>query len=144
MALFSSALPVDHNKIVTTIAEVEAQTSGEIRVLVARGKADDPVTVARGHFERLGMTRTSARNGVLIFVAPTSRTFAIIGDTGIHERCGPIFWEEVAAAMEQRFKAGDFTAGLVEGIRRAGSLLQQHFPRRPDDRNELPDTVEEV
>lgn len=144
MSLFSPSLRVDHDKVVAAIAEAEGRTSGEIRVLVAKKKADDPVTTARAHFERLGMTRTHRRNGVLIFLAPASHTFAIIGDTGIHERCGPIFWEEVARSMEQRFKAGDFTGGLGEGIRRAGDLLAQHFPRQPDDRNELPDTLEEA
>jgi len=144
MGLFTVTLPVDHEKVVAAIAEAERQTSGEIRVLVARGKADEPLDAARAQFQRLEMFRTQARNGVLIFLAPASRTFAIIGDTGVHERCGPIFWEEVARAMENRFKAADFTGGLVEGIRRAGGLLAEHFPRRPDDRNELPNAIEEL
>lgn len=90
------------------------------------------------------MTRTAARNGVLIFLAPRSRTFAVIGDTGVHEKCGDTFWRELTAAMSEHFKRGDFTAGLVHGIDRAGALLAEHFPRSPDDRNELPDRVEEA
>ena len=35
----------------------------------------------------------------------------------------------------------DFTGGLVLGIERAGALLAEHFPRRPDDVNELPDDI---
>jgi uncharacterized membrane protein len=89
------------------------------------------------------MTQTSARNGVLIFVAPRSHTFAIIGDTGIHKKCGDTFWQEVAASMEQHFKRREFTEGLVNGVERAGGLLAEHFPRSPDDKNELPDHIEE-
>jgi len=29
----------------------------------------------------------------------------------------------------------------VEAIERAGSILASHFPRKPDDQNELPDSV---
>lgn len=142
MSIFSTTVPIDHDKVVTAIAAAETQTSGEIRVLVARQKADDPIPIARHHFERLGMTQTAARNGVLIFLAPRSHTFAIIGDTGIHEKCGNGFWKEVAANMEQHFKRGEFTEGLVKGVERTGALLVQHFPRNPDDRNELPDHIE--
>lgn len=113
-------------------------------MLIGRQKAPDPVAAATKHFERLGMTRTAARNGVLIFLAPRSRTFAVIGDTGVHEKCGDTFWRELTAAMSEHFKRGDFTAGLVHGIDRAGALLAEHFPRSPDDRNELPDRVEEA
>ena len=143
MRIFGSDTPIDHGRVVAAIAAAEQRTSGEIRVVVAKGKAGDPVAAARKHFERLGMTATAARNGVLIFVAPKSHTFAAIGDAGVHEKCGEAFWRLLVAAMELRFKRGEFTEGLVEGIAKAGALLAEHFPRRPDDRNELPNTVEE-
>jgi uncharacterized membrane protein len=141
MSLFSPVPPLDHARVVAAIAAAERRTSGEIRVLFSRHKADDPVAAATRQFERLGMTATAARNGVLIFVAPRSRNFAVIGDTGVHEKCGQAFWAELAAAMSEHFRRGDFTAGLVHGIERAGGLLAEHFPRRPDDVNELPDDI---
>lgn len=144
MNLFTKKVAIDHARVVAAIQAAERRTSGEIRVLVAKQPADDPVAAAKGHFERLGMTRTAARNGVLIFVAPQSRTFAVIGDLGVHEKCGDAFWGELAAAMEQQFRRGAFTEGLVHGVERAGALLAEHFPRQPDDRNELPDEVEEA
>lgn len=133
---------IDDERIVAAIAAAEQRTSGEIRVVVARERSEDPVASAQRHFERLGMTKTAERNGVLVFLCPHAQTFAVIGDRGIHEKCGQEFWTELAAAMSAHFKAGDFTGGLVLGIERAGALLATHFPRRPDDRNELPDTLE--
>lgn len=133
---------IDDDRIVAAIAAAEQRTAGEIRVVVARERTDDPVTAAQRQFERLGMTRTAARNGVLVYLCPHARTFAVIGDRGIHEKCGQQFWAELAAAMTGHFQRGDFTGGLVLGIDRAGGLLAAHFPRRPDDRNELPDTIE--
>ena len=144
MSLLEKEPHIDHDKVVAAIGAAERRTSGEIRVLLARQPAPDPVASARTHFERLGMTRTAARNGVLIFLAPRSHTFAVIGDTGVHEKCGEAFWREVAAAMEKQFRAGDFTAGLMQAIERAGALLAAHFPRQPDDKNELPDSIVEV
>jgi uncharacterized membrane protein len=134
---------IDHQRVVTAIEAAEQRTSGEVRVLVGREVAADPVAAARGHFERLGMTQTEARNGVLIYVAPRSRTFAIIGDSGVNAQCGDPFWRELAAAMEGHFKRGEFTEGLVLGIARAGELLARCFPRLSGDRNELPNRVEE-
>ena len=134
---------IDHARIVAAIGDAEGRTSGEIRVVISRRTTADAVAAAKIQFERLGMTGTAARNGVLIFLAPRSRSFAVIGDTGVHEKCGDAFWTELAAAMTEHFKRGDFTAGLVLGIARAGALLAENFPRQTDDRNELPNSVDE-
>lgn len=139
----SAQLPIDHDRVVAAIVGAEARTSGEIRVFLSREAADDPVAAAQRQFERLGMTKTAARNGVLVFVAPRSHTFAVIGDQGVHEKCGEGFWRELAGAMTPHFQTGDFTGGLVLAVERAGELLAVHFPRRPDDRNELPDRIEQ-
>ena len=106
---------------------------------------DDPQKAAAAQFEKLGMTRTAERNGVLIYVAPRSQKFAIIGDSGIHQSCGQSFWREVAAAMEADFRTGRFTDGIVKGVARAGEALGTHFPRRDGvcDINELKDEVTE-
>jgi uncharacterized membrane protein len=132
-----------HDRIAQGIRAAEAKTSGEIRVYVQRGEVDDPVAAAREQFEKLGMTATRDRNGVLIFVAPRSQKFAIIGDTGIHQRCGDAFWSELTAKMRQDFQSENFTDAIVHAIAQTGAVLGEHFPRRPDDRNELPDRVEQ-
>lgn len=144
MSLLSQPIPIDESRVVAAIAAAEARTSGEIRIVLSQQRVEEPVAAARKQFERMGMTNTVARNGVLIFVAPKSHTFAVIGDQGIHEKCGDNFWRELAAAMTAHFKSGDFTAGLVLAVERAGTLLAEHFPRRPDDRNELPDHIEQA
>lgn len=97
------------------------------------------MTAAAAEFARLEMHRTRARNAVLIFIAPESRTFAIYGDKGIHEKCGQHFWDEVAAAMREDFVHDVFTDGVVKAVERVGARLATHFPYRPDDTNELSD-----
>lgn len=144
MSFLTPILKIDHARVTAAIAAAEQRTSGEIRVLIAREKAADPLVAAQAHFERLGMTKTRERNGVLIFVAPRSHNFAIVGDSGIHEKCGDPFWRLVAAEMSTHFKRGEFTEGVVEGIKHAGKLLAENFPRSPDDHNELSDHIEEA
>lgn len=144
MSLFSSVPKIDHDRVVLAIGAAERRTSGEIRVVVSRKKIAEPMAEAKQQFERLGMTNTALRNGVLILLAPSSRTFAVIGDTAVHKECGEEFWEKIAAVMSEKFRNGEFTEGLIHGIERAGGLLAAHFPRAKDDRNELPNDIEET
>jgi uncharacterized membrane protein len=134
---------VDDTRIVSAIRAAEAAGRGEIRVHLSQEAVGDPQAAAEDVFERLGMTATAERNGILIYVAPRTQSFAVIGDSGIHEKCGPTFWREVAEAMQDEFRAGRFTEGIEKGVVRAGALMAVHFPREAGrtDVNELPDTL---
>jgi uncharacterized membrane protein len=134
---------LDSDRIVAAIADAEKRSSGEIRVHITRRKPDNLEERARRRFELLGMTKTAERNGVLFYVAPNLRRFQVLGDSGIHEKCGDEFWKETAAGMEEHFRRGEFTEGLIHGIAKAGALLAEHFPRTDADTNELPDEVTE-
>jgi uncharacterized membrane protein len=131
-----------HDQIVAAIQQAEKKTSGELRVFISHKVVDDPVRTAQRHFIRMGMEKTRERNGVLLFVAPRSRKFAVIGDLAVHARCGDNFWTRLSAEMSGYFRRAEFTNGIVHGIRKAGDLLAEHFPRRPGDQNELPDEIE--
>ena len=67
---------LDEARIVAAIAQAEKGTSGEIRVFVSEREVDDVVERAERRFEKLGMTRTALRNGVLLYCAPRSQKFA--------------------------------------------------------------------
>ena len=133
---------LDHKRISDAIADAERKTSGEIRVYIQRGEVPgDALPLAQKKFDELGMTRTAQRNGVLIFVAPRAQKFAVVGDEGIHQKCGREFWQLLVSSMAEHFRKENFTDGLVHGITGAGELLAQYFPREGGDRNELPNTV---
>lgn len=144
MIPLESVPAIDEPRVVAAIAAAELRTSGEIRVVITRQPAHDPVGEAQRHFARLGMNETAARNGILIFVAPASRTFALVGDKAVHERGAVAAWREIADTMSEQIKRAEFTAGLLLGIDRAAALLATQFPCHPNDGNELPDTVEYV
>ena len=123
------------------IAEAESRTSGEIRIFITHKNCPDPMAAATAQFDKLGMAATKERNGVLLFIAPRSRNFAIVGDLGVHEKCGEAFWQDLAATMSTAFKSGRLTEGLMNTVQRTGTLLAEHFPRQSDDVNELPDEI---
>lgn len=134
---------IDDDRIKAAITSAERQTSGEIRVSVARFFWGDIRRVAEKVFSRLGMRATKDRNGVLFFVVPSRRRFAVIGDVGIHQKVGQDFWNKLAAAMSEDFKAGKFNEGLVAGIDECGRLLVAHFPYQGEkDVNELSDDID--
>jgi uncharacterized membrane protein len=102
------------------------------------------VASAQDYFNKTGMAQSAHRNGVLIFVAPRSRNFAIIGDSAVHAKCGDAFWASLAQTMGEHFKAGRFTDGVVHGVERAGELLARHFPRSAADPAAKPPSATEV
>jgi uncharacterized membrane protein len=106
---FSTA--VDHAQVVAAMRAAEARSTGEVRVHITSQSVEDVHAAAVAVFEKLGMTRAQERNGVLFFVAPLSRRFTVIGDKGIHARCGDVFWRELVAAVSEDFRAGRFTEG---------------------------------
>jgi uncharacterized membrane protein len=131
----------ERERVVAAVREFERRTSGEIRVHLQEridGSAKDE---AARVFDKLGMARTRDRNGVLFFVGVRDRRFAVIGDTGIYEALPGNFWSGVVTCVEGRFANGQYAMGLIEGIRMAGTALANHFPPRPDDINELPDSL---
>ncbi|MDQ6630688.1 MAG: TPM domain-containing protein [Verrucomicrobiota bacterium] len=132
---------LDEEKIVAAIAVAEKKTSGEIRVYISDKKREDPLAFAQKRFVKLGMTKTRQRNGVLIYLAPAARKFAVVGDSGIHEKCGQTFWHETRDAMTDLLKQQLYTEAIVTAVNKIGVLLARHFPFRPDDKDELPNKI---
>lgn len=131
----------EKNRIIRAIRDAEDKTSSEIRVYLERKAKVDVMERAKKVFEKLGMTHTKYRNGVLIYFSLRNRNFSILGDQGIHEKVGDSFWKAVASKMQSYFSKDDFSGGLEAGICEIGSELKRHFPRDPKDINELPDEL---
>src|SRR3954468_15255562 len=90
---------LEERHIVKAIGEAEKKTSGEIRVYVSHKERHDALAFAKKRFQELGMFKTKHRNAVLIYIVPRTRQFAVLGDLGIHQKCGDAFWKDIVAAM---------------------------------------------
>lgn len=140
---------IDSSRVEAAIREAEQGTTGEICVSVAPYFWGNVRRTAEKTFLRLGMTNTRDSNGVLILVVPARKQFVILGDAGVKEAVGDAYWETLRDTVQHRFRAGQFTEGLVEAIQVLGDTLRTHFPTQapgasvPEaNPNELPDAVE--
>ncbi|MGA3013404.1 MAG: TPM domain-containing protein [Bacteroidales bacterium] len=131
----------EQDDIKQAIMNSELDTSGEIRVHIESVCKGDVLDRAAYMFKKLGMSKTSERNGVLIYLAISNRKFAIIGDKGIHNKVPPDFWDNIKLKMLDFFRDGKFCDGLIYAISESGIHLKQYFPHRKDDVNELPDDI---
>lgn len=131
----------DLDAVAHAIAGEEARTSAEIRVHLDHRCPGEAMARAVAVFERLGMHRTAARHGVLIYVSVEDHKLAVLGDRGIHERVGQAYWERLVDAVLAHFRDERPRDGLLHAVGEVGTVLARHFPRRPDDVNELSDQV---
>ena len=127
--------------ILNSIKEVERKTSGEIRVHFQKKIKKPVIDAAVDKFFELKMDETKDRNGVLFFIVPRKKQFAIIGDEGINNVVPDDFWEEVRAILESHFKNKLWAEGIIKGIELTGEKLKKYFPYEEDDINELSDEI---
>ena len=132
---------VQQQEVIAAIAAAELNTSGEIRLHLVDSCPGDPKAEAISVFEKLGMTATQLRNGVLIFLAVQDKKFAIIGDKGINEVVPADFWDSIRDEILSNFKQGDYLRGLKQGIAHVGEKLKDHFPFGDEDQNELSNDI---
>lgn len=132
-------------KIKEAVAKAEANTSGEIRIVIRSGYSEnlegDIHAQAKHEFEKHGLSNTRDKTGVLILLVLDAKEFKIMGDAGIHTKVPQGYWDTLAQGMTAHFKEGNYVAGICEAVTLVGRRLSLFFPKKPDDTNELPDDV---
>jgi uncharacterized membrane protein len=133
-------------RISNKIADSELITSGEIRVSIKEHKSfsernSSMKALAEKEFYRLNMHQTRDKTGILLFFLLGERQFYILADKGIDEKVDQEVWENVSDEIQEKFKNGFFTEGIISGIESVGKILSEHFPIKADDKNELANKV---
>lgn len=85
--------------------------------------------------------RTRAKTGVLLYLSLAEHRAEIIADAAISAKVTPETWGDAMAALIDAVKDGRPGDGMVVSIEKIGQVLADHFPRSPDDTNELPDRL---
>lgn len=133
---------IEKESILDAISNAESKTSGEIKVHIQRVCNEDPVKHAGKIFQQLGMYKTENRNGILFYLAVKSKSFALVGDIGIHEKVGQSFWDEIRDEVIGFLKQGKIAEGLVAGIHKCGDQLKNHFPaNKQNNPNEISNDI---
>jgi uncharacterized membrane protein len=131
----------EEQAVVEAIRLVEMSTSGEIRVHIEIETSLDTFDRAKAVFHELKMDETELKNGVLIYVAVSNRSFIICGDKGINDLVPADFWDCTKEIMASQFKGGNFKQGLIDGISNAWEQLKKYFPYQNNDSNELSNEI---
>jgi len=100
--------------------------------------------LAHEQFHNLGLNGTRGRTGVLLFVSQAERYVEILADRGINEAVPPGTWEGVIADFTLKVRAGRSADGYIAAVTACGDLLARHFPRAPEDKDELPNVLVEL
>lgn len=95
---------------------------------------------AREVFAHLRVWDTKHNSGVLIYVLLADHAIEILADRGIAAKVDEGEWKSICTQMQQRFAAGEFERGAVDGVRAVADILAKHFPADGSAKtNELPD-----
>ena len=94
-------------------------------------------------FIEQGLHETRDRTGILILISLFEHRVQILADSGINAKVPEHTWEEVDDIIIEGLKTGNACNAVCQAIERCGELLQEHFPRKHDDTNELPNLIME-
>lgn len=112
------------------------------RALIAPAEFDAEVREqALISFVEHGIYRTREGTGILILLSLFEHRVFVLADQGINERVPPHTWDAVVATVSAGMHEGRACEALCSGVQQCGTLLAEHFPRRHDDRDELPNLI---
>ena len=104
-------------------------TSGDIVVYITHRDIKDPLAAANREFSKLRLETPTKTNSFLIFLAPKSQKFAVVGGTALHDAVGQSWWDHLSALLTRHFKEGQYTEGLVAAIGARRACPANSFPR---------------
>ena len=92
---------------------------------------------ALASFTEHGLHYTKDHTGILLFVSLLEHRVEVLADRGINEKVKPGTWDEVVAILQMGLKSHAACDSFCKAIERCGDMLATHFPRQPDDKDEL-------
>ncbi len=96
------------------------------------------LTAARAAFYELGISRTSHRTGVLVFVSMFERRVEVVPDIGVKPaELGPE-WTAAVDALAASVKGTPDFDRFLAALGKLKAPLDRALPGKPDDANELP------
>jgi putative membrane protein len=96
-------------------------------------------TAARATFFDLGISKTSGRTGILVYVSMFERGVDCLADVGVDAAVLGAPFTAAIAALDAALRRGPSFPRFAEALRTMGPILGKAMPRLADDINELPD-----
>jgi putative membrane protein len=130
------AMPVDVALGFVAGAVLSANLSMVKRALLPRRRVRAQVlALARAAFVEQGVSRTTGRTGMLVYVSTFERLVEVVADVGVD----PTAVQPAIDAVRTSLAGGADLERFLATLRALGPPLGQALPRSEDDVNELPD-----
>ena len=91
------------------------------------------------HFVESGVYKTTEHSGVLIFASVLERKFFVIADSGIAAKVAQNEWDGICKIMTDGLKEHQAAHAFISAVKECGRILQEYFPNKEENPNELPD-----
>lgn len=92
-------------------------------------------------FLEQGLHHTRDETGILILISLFERRVHVLADRGINEVVPPDTWDGIVKTITDGVHRGETCNALCVAIERCGDLLEQSFPVKSDDTDELPNLI---
>ena len=92
-------------------------------------------------FLEQGLHHTRDETGILIMLSLFERRVYVLADRGINAVVPPDLWDGIVHTITDGIHAGDTCTALCAAIATCGQQLEEHFPIKHDDTNELPNKL---
>jgi len=89
------------------------------------------------NYYRHGLYRTPEEIGVLLYVSVFERRVWVLGGRGINARIPEGFWTGIVQEAVRGVREGRGADAICHAVERIALVLEEHFPARPGDRDEL-------
>lgn len=88
-------------------------------------------------FTAQGLHHTRGETGILILASLFEHRVEVLADRGINEKVPPGTWDQIVRIITVGLKSKNGCAAFCAAIDECSKILARHFPRSPDDRDEL-------
>lgn len=105
-------------------------------------KEDAAERLAHLEFAALVAGRTSAANGILIFIALAERHAEILPEPGLAAAVPQTVWQTIMDALIADLAAGRVRLGIERAIAACGDAAAAAYPPVAGDKDELPNTAQ--
>jgi putative membrane protein len=90
-------------------------------------------------FYEAGLSATSGRTGILLFVSFFEHQAVVLADDGIARHCKPEDFQELVHDLVQGAKEHKLVEGFEKAVAKCQEILTPHFPPAAHNPNELKD-----
>lgn len=117
-----------------------------IRLRIAPGavKRAHAARLARLEFAALVHDRTRHETGILLFLSLAERHVEILADRAIATRIPDSAWQAIIDALVKNIRSGHMVDGLVNAVHGCTAILEQQFPPKSGQSNEIANQVTEI